>query len=135
AAARESAAGALIAVGVVVSVTAWVGVAWRVPRFAVLVDHRLWRGASTLTYPNAAAAVLVPLALLVIALLAAQPRSVLRALTAYLLLVGVGTTLSRAGFLALLAGFVVLAFLAGIRATVWHAAPSLLAAAVALPSP
>ncbi len=129
---RESAAGTLVAVGALVAVTAWVGVAWRVPRFAVLVDYQLWRGASTLTYPNAAAALLVPLALLAIMLLVARPRSVLRALTAYLLLVGVGTTLSRAGFLALLAGFVVLALVAGVRATVWHALPPLVAAAAAV---
>src|SRR5581483_3067981 len=106
----------------------WAGVAWRLPRFAVLVEHRLWRGGSTLTYPNAAAAALVPLALLALALLIARPDKPLRAAAGYLLLVGVGATLSRAGFLALLVGFGVLAVLAGVRA-VWHVLPVALGAA------
>jgi O-antigen ligase len=131
-AARESAAATVVAVGGLVAGSAWAGVAWRIPRFAVLVDDQLWRGASTLTYPNAAAALLVPLALLAIALLVARPRSVPRALAAYLLLVGAGTTLSRAGLLALLAGFVVLAVLAGIPAVLRHAVPVGVAAAVAV---
>ena len=131
-AARERCAEAMVGVGVLVAVTAWVGVAWRIPRFAVLVELRLWRGASTLTYPNAAAALLVPLALLAIALLVAHPRSLVRAAASYLLLVGAGAALSRAGFVALAAGFVVVAVLAGIRATAWHAAPLVLGAALAV---
>ena len=129
-AARESAAEALVWVGALVAVTAWLGVAWRMPRFAVLVEHQLWRGGSTLTYPNATAALLVPLALLALALLAARPRAVPRALAAYLLLVGVGATLSRAGFLALLVGFLALAVLA--RSAVWHSIPAGIGAAVAV---
>jgi hypothetical protein len=127
---RESAAGIAIAVGAVVAVTAWVGVTWRLPRFAVLVDYQLWRGASTLTYPNAAAALLVPLSLLAIALLVARPGSVLRAVLAYLLLVGVGATLSRAGFIALLLGFLVLAVT--LRAALWRAVPVLAGAGIAV---
>ena len=127
---RESGAEALVWVGALVSVTAWLGVAWRLPRFAVLVEHKLWRGGATLTYPNATAALLVPLALLALALLAARPRAVPRAVAAYLLLVGVGTTLSRAGFLALLAGFLVLAVLA--RSVLWHSIPPAIGATVAV---
>ena len=129
--AREQTAQLAVWLGTAVAATAWIGVAWRVPRFAVLVEHRLWRGASTLTYPNAAAALLVPLALLAIALLVDRPGPV-RALAAYLLLVGVGAALSRAGFLALPAGLVVLALLAGVRATVREAAPLVVGAAVAV---
>ena len=131
-AARERCAEALIIIGVIVGVTAWIGVAWRVPRFAVLVEHKLWRGASTLTYPNAAAAFLVPLALLAIALLVARPRSLVRAAAGYLLLVGVGATLSRAGIIALLAGLAILVVLAGVRATLRRAVPLLLGAALAV---
>jgi hypothetical protein len=129
---REPGVEVLVWTGALVAVTAWAGVAWRISRFAVLVENHLWRGASTLTYPNAAAAVLAPLALLAIALLTARSRDVSRAVAAYLLLVGVGATLSRAGFVALLAGFVVLAVLAGVRATVWHALPVGLGAVVAV---
>jgi O-Antigen ligase len=129
-AAREAGAEALVWVGALVAVTAWLGVAWRMPRFAVLVENKLWRGGATLTYPNATAALLVPLALLALALLAARPRAVPRALAAYLLLVGVGATLSRAGFLALLVGFLVLVVLS--RSALWHSIPPALGAAVAV---
>src|SRR5256714_4457307 len=100
---RERCAAAVLAVGVLVAVTAWAGVAWRLPRFAVLVDGTMWRGGSTLSYPNATAALLVPLALLALA-----PR---RPAVGYLLLVGTGAALSRAGLLALLLGLVTLAAL------------------------
>ncbi len=106
---RERYAEAAIWIGVLVAVTAWFGVAWRSPRFAVLVEHKLWRGASTLTYPNAAAALLAPLALLALALFLARPGDLRRVAAAYLLLVGVGAALSRAGFLAFGAGLAVLA--------------------------
>jgi hypothetical protein len=147
---RQQCADAAIGVGVAVAATAWIGVAWRVPRFAVLVENKLWRGASTLTYPNAAAALLVPLALVAIALLVTQPPAPLRgagpaapprgagrpaplrAAAAYLLLVGVGAALSRAGLIALLVGLVVLAVLAGVRATVLRVAPLMLGAAIAV---
>jgi len=135
---RERTAHAVIGLGVLVAVTAWAGVAWRLPRLAVLVEHRVWRGASTLTYPNAAAALLVPLALLAIALLIAPREAVdhrsraIRAAAAYLLLVGVGATLSRAGVIALLVGLIVLAAIAGVRATGWQVAPLALGAAIAV---
>ena len=129
---RERVAVAALGIGVLVAVTAWLGVALRLPSFAVLVEHRLWRGASTLTYPNAAAALLVPLALLAIGLLVARPGSPVRAATAYLLLVGVGAALSRAGVIALLAGLVLLAVLAGVRATGWHVAGPAVGAVVAV---
>jgi hypothetical protein len=103
---RERCADAVLATGALVAVVAWAGVAWRLPRFAVLVDGTLWRGGSTLTYPNAAAALLVPLALVALA------RR--RAAVGYLLLVGVGAALSRAGFLALLLGLATLAVLARV---------------------
>lgn len=129
---REWLVNAAIAVGALVALTAWAGVAWRLPRFAVLVDGRLWRGGSTLTYQNAAAAMLVMLALLAIAFRAGQPRSPYRAATAYLLLLGVGAAASRAGFIALAVGLVVLGLLAGVRGTVARLAAPLLGAAVAV---
>ncbi len=129
---RERCAEAVLGVGVLVAVTAWAGVAWRIPRLAVLVDDTLWRGASTLTYPNAAAALLVPLSLLALARWVARDRSVLRAGLAYLLLVGVGAALSRGGLIGLAVGFAVLAVCAGVLRTLWRAAAVLLGAAVAV---
>jgi hypothetical protein len=129
---REFVAQLLVWVGVLVAVTAWLGVAWRIPRFAILVENRLWRGASTLTYPNAAAALLVPLALLGLGMLVARPRALSRTAAGFLVLVGIGATLSRAGFLALLAGFVALAVLAGIRRTIWRTLPVVMGAALAV---
>ncbi len=119
------------AVGGLVAGTAWAGVAWRLPRFAVLVDGTLWRGAATLTYPNAAAALLVPLALLALSALVAAPRSPVRAATAYLLLVGTGAAASRAGLLALLAGLVVLAVLTPPRRALPAVVPPVLGAVAA----
>lgn len=129
---RLGCANAVIGLGVLVALTAWIGVAWRVPEFAILVEGRLWRGASTLTYPNAAAALLAPLALLALALLVARPRSLPYAAAAYLVLVGTGATLSRAGLIALAAGLVVLAATAGLWATISRAGPLLVGAGVAV---
>jgi hypothetical protein len=125
-------AGTLVTAGVVVAVTAWFGVAWRVARFAVPVEHRLWRGASVLTYPNAAAALLAVLALLALALFLANPRSWPMAGAVYLLLVGVGAALSRAGLLALLAGAIVLGLCCGVRRTVAGIAAPATGAAIAV---
>ncbi|WP_329108880.1 O-antigen ligase family protein [Micromonospora sp. NBC_01699] len=129
---RERCVEALLGLGVLVAVTAWIGVAGRVSRFAELVEGRLWRGSSTLTYPNAAAALLAPLALLAIALLLARPRSLVRTGAAYLLLVGVGAALSRAGLIALVAGLVVLAVLHGPWRTIVRVGPLILGAGVAV---
>jgi len=127
-AARERFADGVVAVGALVAVTAWAGVAWRLPMLVVLVENKLWRGASTLTYPNAAAAFVVPIALLVIA----RPPTWSRKIVAYLLLAGVGAALSRAGFIALLAGLVVLAVRMGVKATLARATPPLIGAAIAV---
>ncbi|WP_238011520.1 O-antigen ligase family protein [Dactylosporangium sp. AC04546] len=129
---RWSLTNALVALGVLVALTAWAGVAWRIERWSVLVETKLWRGASTLTYPNAAAAVLAALALLALAALLAEPGSTWRAVAAYLLLVGLGATLSRAGALAFAVGAAVLLSASTVRATLRHLAPATLGAAVAL---
>lgn len=128
---RERCCHALIGIGAMVAICAWIGVAWRVRRFAVLVEGRVWRGGSTLTYPNATAALLSTLFLLAIALLVARPGSVYVQVVAYLLLVGLGATLSRAGLAALLAGLVVLVALVGVRATAARVAPTALGALIA----
>ena len=65
-------------------------------------------------------------------MLATAGRGAGRPDAAYLLLVGAGAALSRAGFIALAAGLVVLCALAGVAATIRRAAPSVLGAAVAV---
>jgi O-antigen ligase len=129
---RQLCAGAAVGVGVLVAVTGWVGVAWRLEPLALATDRRLWRATSTLTYANAAAALIAVLCVLAIALLLAQPSSLVPAGAVYLLIVGLGATLSRGGVIALLVGLVVLAMLAGVRATARLVAPPVLGAVVAV---
>jgi O-Antigen ligase len=121
----------VVAVGLLVALAGWVGVAGRVGSWAWLGDG-IWRASSTLTYPNSAAAVLVPLALVVLARLADAPGSLPLALAATGLLAGAAATLSRAAALALAVGFVVLAGLRGPRRTARAALGPCLGALVVL---
>jgi hypothetical protein len=104
----------VVAVGLLVALAGWLGVAGRVGPWAWLGDG-IWRASSTLTYPNAAAAVLVPVALVALARLVEVPGSLPLALAATGLLAGAAATLSRAAALALAVGLVVLAGLRGPR--------------------
>ena len=128
---REAMAAAMVAIGALAGLSGWVGVAWHVGPWAI-ADQGLWRAATTLTYANAAAGLLVPLALVAMARLVSQPRAPLAAGAACLLLVGVGATLSRGGALALLAGGVVLGWLLGPRPLLQAAAGPLAGAVIAL---
>jgi hypothetical protein len=110
---RDALAAAVVTVGALTAASGWVGVAWRITPWA-LEDQGLWRAATTLTYANAAAGLLVPLALLAVARLAARP-GVPAIVAACLLLIGAGATLSRGGALALVVGAAVLAWLPGQR--------------------
>ncbi|MEV4518156.1 hypothetical protein AB0K00_55520 [Dactylosporangium sp. NPDC049525] len=112
--------------------TGWAGVAWRIGRWSVLVESTLWRASSTLTYANAAAAVLAVTALLALALTLDAPGGWWRSCGAYLSLAGLAATLSRAGALAFVAGLLVLAAAAGVRAVLRQAAPAVLGAVIAL---
>lgn len=103
-------------IGLVVAVAGWLGVAGRVGAWAFQAQG-VWRASSTLSYPNATAALLVPVVLLVLARLVELPRSVPLVLAATGLLAGLGATASRAGALALAVGLIVLAGLRGPRAT------------------
>ena len=131
AASREMLLSGVLAVGVAVAMTGWLGVAlhqrpWGLP------SQGLWRAASTLTYANATAALLVPLALVALARLTATPRSAYLALAATCLLTGAGATLSRAGAAAFAAGLLVLCWAMGARATARAAAGPMAGAGVAL---
>ena len=121
----------VVGIGLLVALAGWLGVAGRVGSWAWLGDG-VWRASSTLTYPNGAAAVLVPVALVVLARLVDTPRSLGLVLAATGLLVGLGATMSRAGALALAVGLVVLAVLRGLRGTARAALGPCMGALVAL---
>ena len=121
----------VVGVGLVVAAAGWLGVAGRVGSWAFQAQG-LWRASSTLSYPNATAAVLAPLALLALARLVTLPRSAPLALAATGLLVGLAATASRAGVLALAVGLLVLGGLLGPRATARAAAGPLAGALLAL---
>lgn len=118
-------------IGLAVALAGWLGVASRAGSWAFQAQG-LWRASSTLSYPNATAAVLAPVGLLVIARRVALPRSVPLALAATGLLAGLGATMSRAGAFAVAVGLVVLAGLRGPRATVRAALGPFAGALVAL---
>ena len=128
---RDALAGAVVAIGALAALTGWVGVAWRHTPWA-LPDQGLWRAATTFSYANAAAGLLVPLAVLALARRVARPRSQGLVLGGCLLLVGVGATLSRGGAVALAIGLVVLAWLLGPVRLLRAAGPCALGATLAL---
>jgi len=105
----------LLIVGVLVAATGWIGVVFRIEPWGH-PDGTVWRAATCLTYENAAAALLVPLALVALGRAVGPDRgATLRqpAVMATILLVGAGATLSRAGAVALVLGLVVLTVLLG----------------------
>jgi hypothetical protein len=81
----------LVTVGLVVAASGWIGVVLHRPPLA-LPSSGLSRAASTLTYANAAAALLVTAILVALAVLPASRRR-LSALVLAVLLLGLGTTL------------------------------------------
>ena len=128
---RDALAGAAVALGVLVAASGWIGVAWRHVPWA-LQDRALWRAATTLTYANAGAGLLVPLTVVALAQRTVRPRAALPALASCMLLVGLGATLSRGGAVALVVGLVVLAWLLGWAAVAQALAAPALGALVAL---
>jgi hypothetical protein len=128
---RDALAGAVVAIGGIVAVSGWVGVAARIEPWAS-DPQTLWRAASTLSYANAAAGLLVPLVLVALARLTARPRAPLHAAFACLLLAGLGATLSRGGAVALAVGLAVLAVRLGPGRLARSAAGPVLGAIVGL---
>jgi O-antigen ligase/polysaccharide polymerase Wzy-like membrane protein len=98
----------VVAISVVVAAIGWVAVLARWQPNA-LTSQGLWRAASTLTYENALAAFLTAPALLCLdRLMTGTARRTAWALSAYVVLLGIGASLSRGGFLGLVVGVVVL---------------------------
>ncbi len=127
---RERVLVGLTAVAGFVAATGWWGVALRREPWAA-ADPGVWRAATSLTYANAAAALLVVAVLLVLAggLDRACPRLGVDLAGAGLLL-GAAATQSRAGLLALVVGLVVLTAARG-RGLLLRLVPMGLGAAVA----
>jgi O-Antigen ligase len=111
---RELLLAGTVGIGLLVALTGWLGVAGRVGVWAFQAQG-LWRASSTLTYPNATAALLAPISLVVIGRLAGTPGSAPLAMAAAGLLSGLAATMSRAGALALVVGLIALAGLLGFR--------------------
>lgn len=124
---RELLANVVVGVGSLVAFTGWVAVVFRIPSWTTVAEGLL-RAASTLTYPNAAAAVMAAAAVLAMVL---RP-TLLTAVMTFLLCTGIGATMSRAGVLALAAGLLVLCVCQGVKTTVAAAAPPLLGSVVAV---
>ena len=118
---------ALVAVGCCVAVLGWLGVALRAVPLS-LVDGGLWRAASSITYANGTAGLLVPIALAAVARLVERRSG---SVATALLLTGIAATLSRAGLLALAVGLVILTTRYGVRRTVAATWPAFAGAAVA----
>ncbi|MDQ1542276.1 MAG: hypothetical protein QOH29_3002, partial [Actinomycetota bacterium] len=99
---RSILADGVTAIGVAAAVSGWLGVAGHIGPLAH-VDQALWRAATTLTYANAAAGMLVPLALLALAKAVestSRVETMLRSLAVTVLLVGIEATFSRGGAFA-----------------------------------
>jgi hypothetical protein len=130
-AARVTLERGVVALCLVVAVAGWAGVVWHLAPWG-LTNDGVWRAASTLTYANATAAVLGAALLAVAArdVGAAQRRTSTVVLT--VLMVGLGATMSRGGFLALTVGLVVLAVVQGVRRVARVLIPPAAGAAVAL---
>jgi O-antigen ligase len=121
----------LLLLGGLVAISGLAGVAFRYEPWT-LEDQGLWRAATTLTYANAAAGLLVPLVLLAAGRLISTARSGSLAALTSLLLAGAGATLSRGGLLALALGGVLLARAVGPRRLVAAAAGPVAGALVVL---
>jgi hypothetical protein len=127
--ARRLFAHTLMAVGLIVAATSWWGVAnhhypWALP------SQTLWRGASTLTYANAAAALLFPCMVLA-AVLYLQSRNRMHFVVLYALAVGWTATLSRAAVTSLVIALVIYLVRVRDRRVVLRLWPLLPATAVA----
>ena len=121
----------VVVIAVVVALVGFVAVVARSQPNA-LTSQGLWRAASTLTYENALAAYLsIPALLCLDRLLTTAPPRLVWSGAAYVLLVGIGATLSRGGILGLGVGVVLLAALRGPR-SLRHLAPAVSGAVIAL---
>lgn len=129
-------ADAVVVATVIVALSAWYGIAARHGSWAA-ADAGVWRGASTLTYANAAGVAAAMGLSLAVARRVAR-GSLAPVVAANFLWVGVACSLSRAAWLAALVGLAVVAVGSGWRRVAATMAPGLvgawLAMALLLPS-
>lgn len=120
----------LIMICCLVAALGWLGVVVHHPTWG-FEGPGMWRASSTLTYPNATAALLAVAALVCLAVRSRSPKSGWLGLAAAALITGLAATLSRAGLLGFAVGVVVLVVGLGWRPVVRSALAPLLGAAVA----
>lgn len=128
---RDGLATAVIAVGVGLATTGWLGVVGRIYPWG-LDDGEVWRAATTVTYANAAAGVLVPTGMLAVGQLVENPRAPLRHAALFALIVGSAATLSRGGLIAAIVGVALLARALGVITVARAVTPAAAGALVAL---
>jgi O-antigen ligase len=126
---RELLTSAMLTLGCVVALTGWVGMVLGTEPWVIFGGLR--RASTSMTHPNAAAALLGPLALVAMAR-AARTRSIGAHGAVCLLVIGLVVTLSRGGMLAFVAGLVVLVTLLGFHVLIRGAVPGLLGAGIAV---
>jgi O-Antigen ligase len=114
AAERDALVTTVIAAGLFVAVSGWVGVAFRVEPWAN-AGPTTWRASSSLTYPNAAAAVIVTALLLCLARRTRRPSARADSAVCCVLVAGLLATQSRGGAVALAVGLAILLVITGWR--------------------
>ena len=110
----------LLAICCAVAVVGWFGVVVHHPTWSFL-SPGMWRASSTLTYPNATAAVLAMAALVCFSVRARDAGPRWSGYMGTVLVTGLAATLSRAGLGAFVLGLAVLAFALGPR-PLWRVA-------------
>jgi O-antigen ligase len=121
----------LIVICGLVAALGWVGVVIHHPTWGY-AGPGLWRASSTLTYPNATAALLAVAGLVCLAIRARDSGGRWLGIAATALITGLAATLSRAGLLAFGVGAVVLVVGLGWRPVVRAALAPLVGSAVAM---
>lgn len=124
---------AVVGLGVAVALSGWWGVAVHSTDLA-LPGQGLWRASTTLTYANAAAGLIGPIALFAAARCSSKFGRArdLWMIGLFVLVVALIATLSRAGFLSFGCGLLVLAIRLGLRSTLTCLTPLLLGSPVAM---
>lgn len=132
---RASLVGAVVVLGVIVALSGWWGVVFHITELA-LPGQGLWRASTTLTYSNAAAGLVGPIALITLSQTAAKigRARMVSILGLVVLLVGLGATMSRAGIMAFSCGALFVLWRCGWRSVFSVMVPASIGAALALAS-
>jgi hypothetical protein len=121
----------IVGIALIVAATGWYGTATHQSPWGMMGGSS-WRASSTLTYPNAAAALIVLALLFSLSDAAVRRRSTGLAVVTTVLLTALLATQSRGGLLALAVGVSVLAVGAGIGPVVRAVAAPAIGAAIAM---